>query len=39
MTEVLKGHIRDHLGRDDATAGERAEDVETVARILRSYLK
>lgn len=39
MTEVLEGHIRDHLGRDDATAGERAEDVETVARILRSYLK
>jgi DNA-binding FrmR family transcriptional regulator len=39
MTEVLEGHIREHLGRDAATPAERAEDVEQVVSALRSYLK
>ncbi|WPB57667.1 metal/formaldehyde-sensitive transcriptional repressor [Xylophilus sp. GOD-11R] len=39
MSEVLEGHLREHLGpsaTDDAT---RSQDVEAVVSALRSYLK
>lgn len=39
MAEVLEGHIREHLGRMDASERERADDVEQVVRVLRSYMK
>lgn len=39
MTEVLEGHIRDHLGRADVGARERNEDVKIVLSALRSYMK
>lgn len=39
MTQVLEGHIRDHLGEVDTTAEERAADVEQVLSALRSYLR
>ncbi|ATE59390.1 metal/formaldehyde-sensitive transcriptional repressor [Thauera sinica] len=39
MAEVLEGHIREHLGRPDATPQERADDVEQVVSALRSYMK
>ncbi|ANG62943.1 hypothetical protein A8C75_10895 [Marinobacterium aestuarii] len=39
MAQVLEGHIREHLGADDITPQERAEDVDQVVAALRSYLK
>ncbi|MBB3101778.1 metal/formaldehyde-sensitive transcriptional repressor [Azomonas macrocytogenes] len=39
MTEVLEGHIRGHLGADDASPQQRQEDLEVVVTALRSYLK
>ena len=39
MTEVLEGHIREHLGADDVTPTQRREDVDDVVSALRSYLK
>ena len=39
MTEVLEGHIRDHLGDLDASEAQRGEDIEAVVGALRSYLK
>ncbi len=39
MAEVLEGHVREHLGRADATARQRADDVEQVVRALRSYMR
>jgi DNA-binding FrmR family transcriptional regulator len=39
MTEVLEGHIREHLGSDDVSSAQRREDVEQVVKTLRSYLK
>lgn len=39
MAEVLEGHIREHLGADDISPQQRSEDLEQVARVLRSYLK
>lgn len=39
MTEILEGHIRAHLGPVDVTPEARANDVEQVVSVLRSYLK
>ncbi len=39
MTEVLEGHIREHLGAEEVSSIQRREDVEQVVRALRSYLK
>jgi len=39
MAEVLEGHLREHLGTDDLTPQQRAEDIEQVVTVLRSYLK
>lgn len=39
MTQVLEGHIRDHLGPSATDNKTRAEDVEGVVAALRSYLK
>ena len=39
MAEVLEGHIREHLGRNDIAPQQRGEDVEQVVAVLRSYLK
>lgn len=39
MNEVLEGQIREHLGDKDATPEQRAQDVESVVSVLRSYLK
>lgn len=39
MTEVLEGHIREHLGSNDASPKQRSEDLEQVIGVLRSYLK
>lgn len=39
MSEVLEGHLRDHLGGEGLSRKERLQDIESVIRILRSYLK
>jgi DNA-binding FrmR family transcriptional regulator len=39
MTEVLEGHIRDHLSQDIGNSQRRGKNLEQVIRILRSYLK
>lgn len=39
MLEVLEGHMREHLGVEEATHAERLEDLDQVVRVLRSYLK
>ena len=39
MSEVLEGHLREHLGANDITPQQRSEDLEQVVTALRSYLK
>jgi DNA-binding FrmR family transcriptional regulator len=39
MGEVLEGHIRDHLGADDLSPEDRADEVDDVVKLLRSYMK
>ena len=39
MLEVLEGHLRDHLGTHAIPEEQRAEDLEQVVSVLRSYLK
>lgn len=39
MSEVLEGHIREHLGPKATSPKQRGEDVEQVVGVLRSYLK
>jgi Uncharacterized protein conserved in bacteria len=39
MLEVLEGHLREHLGAEDATPQQRSEELEQVIAVLRSYLK
>ncbi|HEY9280640.1 MAG TPA: metal/formaldehyde-sensitive transcriptional repressor [Eoetvoesiella sp.] len=39
MTQVLEGHIREHLGADGVPLQQRQQDVEQIVQTLRSYLK
>jgi DNA-binding FrmR family transcriptional regulator len=39
MTQVLEGHIREHLGDANISELERHNEVEQVIQILKSYLK
>lgn len=39
MTEVLEGHIRDHLSAGKSPPKERARDLDVVLRTIRSYLR
>ncbi len=39
MTEVLEGHIRDHLVSGELDEAERSRDVEQVISVLRSYIR
>ena len=39
MVEVLDAHIREHLGADDLTPAQRAEEMEDVLTVVRSYLR
>ena len=39
MAQVLEGHVREHLGAENATPQQRQEDIEGVLTVLRSYLK
>ena len=39
MAEVLEGHIREHLGAPELSPEQRADEVDQVLSVLRSYLK
>jgi DNA-binding FrmR family transcriptional regulator len=39
MTEILEGHIREHLGAEGIPPEQRSEELEQVVAVLRSYLK
>ena len=39
MSEVLEGHIREHLGAHEVSEAQRGDDIEAVVGVLRSYLK
>lgn len=39
MTEVLEGHIRDHLVSVELSDAQRNKDVEQVVAVIRSYLR
>lgn len=39
MTEVLDGHVREHLGAEGLSPARRAEELEGVMKALRTYLK
>lgn len=39
MAEVLEGHLREHLGPEAHDPAQRAEDMEQVLKVVRSYLK
>ncbi len=39
MAVVLEGHVREHLGRGDATPAQREDDLAAVVAALRSYLR
>lgn len=39
MSEVLEGHLREHLGSDTTDAAQRAQDMDEVVAVLKSYLK
>ena len=39
MAEVLEGHLREHLAAEARTPQQRAEDLDQVMSVLRSYLK
>ncbi len=39
MSEVLEGHIREHLGVDDIPAAQRKQDLDEVINVLKTYLK
>ena len=39
MTQVLEGHIREHLGPNGTSPKQRNQDLEQLVAVLRSYLK
>lgn len=39
MLEVLEGHVREHLGAPDVPEAQRAQDLDLVVKVLRSYVK
>ncbi|MEC5398681.1 metal/formaldehyde-sensitive transcriptional repressor [Uliginosibacterium sp. H1] len=39
MSEVIDGHVREHLGREDVPQAEREADVEQLLSVLKSYLR
>lgn len=39
MIEVLEGQIREHVAAEGLSAAEREQEVNQLAKVLRSYLK
>ncbi|MBP2195541.1 metal/formaldehyde-sensitive transcriptional repressor [Erwiniaceae bacterium L1_54_6] len=39
MSELLEGHIREHLMNPNASEQERASDMDEIITVIRSYMK
>lgn len=39
MSELLEGHIREHLMDENASEQERKEDLDEIVAVIRSYMK
>ena len=39
MSELLEGHIREHLMNEETTPQARSDDMEAIVAVIRSYLK
>jgi DNA-binding FrmR family transcriptional regulator len=39
MSQVLEGHLREHMAPAGDASRDRAEDVDAIVSVLRSYLK
>lgn len=39
MSEVLEGHLREHVGAEDISPKQRMEEIEEVVSVLRTYLR
>ena len=39
MSEVLEGHVREHLGPRPVSETQRTDDVEAILAVIRSYLR
>lgn len=39
MSQVLEGHLREHMGPASDATHDRMEDVEAIVSVLRSYMK
>lgn len=39
MSQVLEGHLREHMGPASDASHNRMEDVEAIVSVLRSYMK
>jgi DNA-binding FrmR family transcriptional regulator len=39
MSQVLEGHLREHIGLGSDASHDRMEDVEAIVSVLRSYMK
>ena len=39
MSQVLEGHLREHIGPASDASHDRIEDVEAIVSVLRSYMK
>ena len=39
MSQVLEGHLREHIGPASDASHDRMEDVEAIVSVLRSYMK
>lgn len=39
MSELLEGHIREHLMNESSTPDERDSDLEEIVAVIRSYMK
>lgn len=39
MSELLEGHIREHLMDEKASEEEKKEDLDEILAVIRSYMK
>ncbi len=39
MNKILEDHIRQHVGKEDLSAEERQQEIESLLPILKSYMK
>ena len=39
MNELLETHIREHLMNEETTSEKRADDLQEIVTVIRSYLK